>query len=136
METDSANLLKQLQSTLCRLEKALGAIADAVVWTDAEQRIERCNPAFSRLVNRFDPNVVGSCLRDVLPLQQAGNFLAITEYPDAKLRAHSYEPTLYEFHPTPHTPHPTPPHPTPHTSHPTPHTPHPTPHTPPPRNLR
>ncbi len=98
METDSANLLNQLQSTLRQMETALGAIADAVVWVDAKQRIERCNPAFRRLVNCSDSNnLVGDWLSHVLPLRQAGNLLAPESYPDVQLRRQSFTVGEYDF---------------------------------------
>jgi two-component system sensor histidine kinase/response regulator len=97
METDSADLINQLQSNLRRLETALGAIADAIVWIGENQQVEQCNPAFSRLVNRSGSDLVGLRLSEVLPLKQAENFLASEDYPDIKLRDRTYQTTDYEF---------------------------------------
>lgn len=64
-----------------RAELALGAISDAVVWTDAQGRVEWCNPAFAGLVGRPHAEVVGRDLAALLPLSDDGRPLAPDAHP-------------------------------------------------------
>ncbi|MFP5274585.1 hypothetical protein [Coleofasciculus sp.] len=52
MNTDLAELVNKLQATLSKMEVALGAIADAVVFLDVNSQVQWCNRAFVQLVKR------------------------------------------------------------------------------------
>jgi PAS domain S-box-containing protein len=97
MSADLIDRINQLQATLSKMNATLSAIADAVVWTDDEQCVQWCNPAFERLVNREHHTLIDSPLTNILPLKQAGQPVAPHTYPDVMLRAGVYEPTEYEF---------------------------------------
>jgi two-component sensor histidine kinase len=72
-----------LQQRLEQMQLALNLIQDAVVWTDAEGRIERCNPAFAQLVQATS-TPVGQPFVELLPLHQAGELLSEVAHPVAR----------------------------------------------------
>ncbi|MBW4574424.1 MAG: PAS domain S-box protein [Aphanothece sp. CMT-3BRIN-NPC111] len=92
-----AALVNQQQATLSKMEAALEAIADAVVFSGEDNRVQWCNPAFENLVSQPHSNVLGSKLIDLLPLTQAGQPLTPESYPDVRMRNGEYEVTEYEF---------------------------------------
>ena len=96
MSTNRRELVHQLQATLSKMEVALGAIADAVVFLSEDSQVEWCNNAFEQLVKRSHPTIVGSKLSELLPLMQLGQPVAPDAYPDVKLRDGEYEATEYE----------------------------------------
>lgn len=71
-----------LQQLLGQLELALTLIRDAVVWTDAQGRIERCNPAFEQLIRAASPPL-GQFLVELLPLHRSGKLLTGSAHPVA-----------------------------------------------------
>jgi two-component system sensor histidine kinase/response regulator len=97
MSTDRAELVHQLQATLSKMEVALGAIADAVVFLSADSQVQWCNSAFEQLVKRSHSTIVGSKFSELLPLMQAGQSVAPDAYPDVKMRRGGYEAREYEF---------------------------------------
>ncbi len=97
MSTDQAELVHQLQATLSKMEVALGAIADAVVFLSADSQVQWCNSAFEQLVKRSHSTLVGSKFSELLPLMQAGQPVAPDAYPDVKMRRGEYEATEYEL---------------------------------------
>jgi two-component system, sensor histidine kinase and response regulator len=96
MSTDRAELVHQLQATLSKMEVALGAITDAVVFLNADSQVQWCNSAFEQLVKRSHSTIVGSKFSELLPLMQAGQSVAPDAYPDVKRREGGYEATEYE----------------------------------------
>ncbi len=97
MSRQQLELVKQLQTTLNKMEVTLDAIADAVVWVGADQCIQWCNSSFEFLVNQAHGGVCGLRLIDLLPLVQAGQLVALSAYPDIKILNGEYETTNYQL---------------------------------------
>ncbi|MBI3553315.1 MAG: PAS domain-containing protein [Elusimicrobia bacterium] len=79
--SDPAALVDQLRATLGKLEVALSAVNDAIVWTNASGRIQWCNIPFAALVGRRHLDVLGERVVDVLPLMERGRPLKSEEHP-------------------------------------------------------
>lgn len=97
MTSDLDGLVKQLRVTLGRMEVALGAIADAIVWTGNDGRVQWCNTAFDRLVRQPHILVLNMRLTELLPLTQAGKAVDLNSYPDVKISRGEYQTTEYEY---------------------------------------
>jgi two-component system sensor histidine kinase/response regulator len=97
MVVNYADLVSQLRATLGRMEVALGAIADAIVWTGKDGRVQWCNAAFDRLANQAHILVLGAKLTNLLPLVQADQPIAPESYPHVKVLSGEYQVTEYEF---------------------------------------
>jgi signal transduction histidine kinase len=69
------NLLRELRGALGKMEVALGAVADAIVWTDEKGVVQWCNGAFDRLIGKPHIEVLGSSMFEIWP---AG--IAVTEW--------------------------------------------------------
>jgi PAS domain S-box-containing protein len=74
---DKKNKIRELQSTLGKIEVALGTISDAIAWTDHTGHMQWCNKSFDELVG--SPHIVnlGKPLVELLPLNEHG-----TQLPD------------------------------------------------------
>jgi signal transduction histidine kinase/DNA-binding response OmpR family regulator len=59
----------QLQNSLAKMDLVLGAIDEAIVWTNATGDIEWCNDAFTRLINVQRISALGKDIFEILPLQ-------------------------------------------------------------------
>ena len=91
-------LVQQLRGTIRKMELALGAIGDAVVWTDAAGAIEWCNETFERAVGRPRITILGSPALDVMPLARDGGLIGRDEHPVfAALRDGSAEGSGFEW---------------------------------------
>ena len=97
MTLNVESLVSQLRVTLGRMEIALGAIADAIAWTDHDGRVQWCNAAFDRLVNQPHILVLDMKLSELLPLTQAGQAVALDAYPDMQIFKGEYKTTEYEY---------------------------------------
>lgn len=97
MTLNVESLVSQLRVTLGRMEVALGAIADAIAWTDDHGRVQWCNAAFDRLVNQPHVRVLHTKLSELLPLTQAGQAVSADAYPHMQVFAGEYETTEYEY---------------------------------------
>ncbi len=97
MVVNYADLVSQLRATLGRMEVALGAIADAIVWTGTDGKVQWCNAAFDKLVNQPHILVLGLKLIDLLPLTQMGQPISPESYPDVLVLKGEYEAAEYEF---------------------------------------
>jgi len=78
---DKKNKLRELRATLGKIEVALGAISDAIVWTDQSGRIQWCNKSFDDLVG--SPHIVnlGKYIVDLLPFKEHGTGLPEKGHP-------------------------------------------------------
>lgn len=63
-------LLSLLRTTLGKMEVALGAINDAIVWTSEQGHVQWCNKAFDALIGQRHLDVLGGALTHLFPLQQ------------------------------------------------------------------
>ncbi|PSN10495.1 hypothetical protein C7293_27870, partial [filamentous cyanobacterium CCT1] len=97
MGVDLAARVDQLQTTLSKMELALGAIADAIVWTGCDNRVQWCNAAFDRLVDHDHTSILNQPLPQVLPLQVQGQPLVRCDYPSYQVLAGDYQTAQYEF---------------------------------------
>jgi signal transduction histidine kinase/DNA-binding response OmpR family regulator/HPt (histidine-containing phosphotransfer) domain-containing protein len=75
--------LQELRSTLGKMEIALGAVDSAIVWTNADGRIQWCNKSFDRLVGKLHIMILGKELSPLLPLHYDGVLVPAEKYPVA-----------------------------------------------------
>jgi signal transduction histidine kinase/CheY-like chemotaxis protein len=75
--------IQELRSTLGKMEIALGAVDSAIVWTNAEGRIQWCNKSFDRLVGKLHIMILGKELPSLLPLHYDGILVPADKYPVA-----------------------------------------------------
>jgi PAS domain S-box-containing protein len=98
MIDNSVILINQLRATLGKMEVALGAIVEAIVWTDDQGRVHWSNTTFDRLVNQQRFQVLGTSLFNLLPLEQHGQELSLELHPLSKiLNGQANVNGIYEF---------------------------------------
>lgn len=97
MSADLIGLVNQLRSTLGKMEVALSAIRDAIVWAGTDSKVQWCNAAFDRLVARSHIMVLNAQLSELLPLVQNGTVVEAQNYPIAKVLSGEQIVTEYEF---------------------------------------
>jgi signal transduction histidine kinase len=97
MENDLALQLSRLRSTLGKMEVALGAIDNAIVWTGEDTVVQWCNTVFDRLLDRPHITIVGRQLIELLPLAQQGQEILPSAHPVVKALQNQLKATEYEF---------------------------------------
>lgn len=98
MVVNSIDLVGKLRATLGKMEVALGAITEAIAWTDEVGNVQWSNATFDRLVakNRFE--ILATKLIDLLPLTQAGKPVSAAVHPVAiAFSDHLDSTACYEF---------------------------------------
>ncbi|WNZ43339.1 response regulator [Leptolyngbya boryana CZ1] len=101
MTPDTTALLSQLRTTLGKMEVALDAVTNAIVWTDELGNVEWCNARFLGLVQRSKLQVLGQSLLTLLPLCQRGLPLTKCCHPIGRaLTEQTSGINLYEFNQT------------------------------------
>ncbi|MFN6558423.1 MAG: PAS domain S-box protein [Nostoc sp. ChiSLP01] len=91
MSINLTDLVNQLRSTLGKIEAALGAIGDAIVWTGRDGKIQWCNSAFDKLVNQPHILVLNAKLSDLLFLSLDGEAVTPEFYPNMRVLEGNYE---------------------------------------------
>jgi sigma-B regulation protein RsbU (phosphoserine phosphatase) len=79
--THVLKLESELRSTLAKMQVALDAIAEAIVWTDKDGKLQWGNRAFGRLIGRMLIEVLGRHVADLLPLERAGKPVPRRDHP-------------------------------------------------------
>jgi two-component system, sensor histidine kinase and response regulator len=96
---ESMGMNKLLQVTLGKMEMVLGSINEAIVWTDLEGKIQWCNTAFDRLLDRPHIFILGKALDELLVLNLNGRKVKRPVHPIGMLMdKKEYVDTVYEFH--------------------------------------
>ncbi|MEZ5353067.1 MAG: PAS domain S-box protein [Bryobacteraceae bacterium] len=83
----NAALIRQLRVTLGRMELAVGALDEAMVWTDMAGLVQWANPAFARMVGFKRFRILGKSIVDLLPLYQDGKLLPADRHPAVRITA-------------------------------------------------
>lgn len=96
MGNKKSKSVSELQATIHKMEVALNAIADAVVFLGENHKIEWCNSAFTQLIETSS-SIIGANFCELLPLQQAEKPLSHDAYPNFKIINEKYETTEYQF---------------------------------------
>ena len=98
MVDNSAILVKQLRATLGKMDVAIGAIVEAIVWTNELGKVHWSNATFDRLVAQQRFQVLGASLFDLLPLKQQGQEISKELHPlSMTLNGQSNVTGVYQF---------------------------------------
>ena len=98
MIASSTDILNQLRGTLEKMEVALGAICEAIVWTNQAGCVQWSNPAFHQLMGQ-QPVSLGAKLTDLLPLVQNETIVVPEAHPvNLALRDHTNAVGVYAFY--------------------------------------
>lgn len=81
MNTELQNLIDQRYTSLEKMEVALDAITEAIVWTDELGEIEWCNGVFERLINQDKKDVLGHELSKILCLYKESVIVPVEHHP-------------------------------------------------------
>lgn len=69
-ENTDSFLIKQLRSTLSKMEGSLATIQDAIVWTNKSGQIQWCNAVFDHLANKSHIECLNKNFINILPLEK------------------------------------------------------------------
>lgn len=89
--------MQQLRTTLGKMEAALGVIDNAIVWADAQGKIQWCNAIFDRLVLPPDNKALGKDIVELLPLEQGGKPVPPDSHPAKSPAPTANGAGVYEF---------------------------------------
>ena len=78
---DIKNQLRQLRATLGKMEVALDAVSNAIVWTDAAGKVQWCNTLFEELIQKKKLFFLGKSLFELIPLTQSGQDIDESQHP-------------------------------------------------------
>ncbi len=93
------NQLHTLRKTLGKMEVALDAVTDAIVWTDERGRIQWCNALFEKLVQKKQLMLLSKNLIDVLSLSHGNQILTSVEHPGSLALSQQCQGTnFYDFY--------------------------------------
>lgn len=84
-ESDKDRLIVSLRATLAKMEVALGALDESIVFADDYGRVEWCNAPFCDLVAKSRIEILGAHLVDLLPFRRSGRQVAPGEHPVARV---------------------------------------------------
>jgi two-component system, NtrC family, sensor kinase len=90
--------LRQLRSTLSKMEIALSTVEECIVWTDYQGRIKWCNGALERLFGQSRLFLLSASLQEKLPLSIDGTVIPYESHPvTLALAQHQTGKQSYEF---------------------------------------
>jgi|SRR6478672_1039075 len=99
MSADSADLISKLRATLGKMEVALGAIVEAIAWTDTQGKVQWSNTTFDSLVGRHRFAILGAKITELLPLEQHQEKVDDSLHPvNLALKSQRQGNGIYEFH--------------------------------------
>ena len=78
--------IRQLQTTLGKMEVALDSIADAIIWTDHQGKIQWCNKSFAEWMSQPPILLLGADLTELMPLERDGRQISRDEHPVKQVR--------------------------------------------------
>lgn len=78
---DNKEVIRNLQATLGRMEIALGAIREAILWTSEEGTVTWCNKSFDTMVGLPHISILGAKVEDVFPLENESGPISFDQHP-------------------------------------------------------
>ena len=94
-------VIHKLHETLGKMEMALGSIAEAIVWTDREGKIQWCNKSFDLLTDKPHITILGQSLDKILLLERNGLVVSGEDSPFGTLaQKRIFSASIFEYHTT------------------------------------
>jgi len=94
-------VIHKLHETLGKMEMALGSIAEAIVWTDREGKIQWCNKSFDLLIGKPHITILGQSLEKILLLERNGLAVSGEDSPFWTLaQKRLFSTSIFEYHTT------------------------------------
>jgi len=73
--------IRDLRSTLGKMEMAMGAVDEAILWVNSQGKIQWCNAAFDQLLEQRHRLILGQPVVDLLPLRHQGEIVPQSQHP-------------------------------------------------------